>query len=281
MATSIRQDYSHIAIIGNGFDLNLGLKTSYSDFVNSKEFKSILNTGNYLSDYLEGKHNLQKWIDVENELKLYSNSQYTMEAAKQFKTDFSAVSKTLKNYLETLSYDNLNKSAYSYKLLESIKNEDFLLLDFNYTKTTKTILTEIGISQNEIDERLIKIHGSVEDGEIIFGVEDHAKIIPEHVFLKKAYNQNFKAINVIDNLENLKELYIIGHSLGETDHMYFDKFFSTYSYAHYNGKGKKITLYHYGEDGYNELFMQLDNLTGHHLSLFKRNNDFKTIDTSK
>ncbi len=281
MAINIRQDYSHIAIIGNGFDLNLGLKTSYSDFVNSKEFKSILNAGNYLADYLEGKHNLQKWIDVENELKLYSKTQNILEAAEQFRADFSVVSTTLKNYLATLSYDNLNKSAYAYKLLEIIKNEDFLLLDFNYTQTTETILLELGISQNEIDERLIKVHGSVQDGEIIFGVEDKADIKPKHVFLRKAYNQNFKAINVIDNLENLKELYILGYSLGETDHMYFDNFFMTYSFAHYYGKGKKITLYYYGVEGYNQLFMQLDELTRKSLSLFKRNNEFKTIDASK
>ena len=281
MANNIRQDYSHIAIIGNGFDLNLGLKTSYSDFVNSKEFKSILNAGNYLADYLEGKHNLQKWIDVENELKLYSKTQNILEAAEQFRADFSVVSTTLKNYLATLSYANLNKSAYAYKLLEIIKNEDFLLLDFNYTQTTETILLELGISQNEIDERLIKVHGSVQDGEIIFGVEDQADIKPKHVFLRKAYNQNFKAINVIDNLENLQELYILGHSLGETDHMYFNNFFMTYSFAHYFGKGKKITLYYYGEEGYNQLFMQLDELTRKSLSLFKRNNEFKTVDTSK
>ena len=72
-----------VAIIGNGFDLNLGLKTSYSDFVNSKDFKSLLNKGNYLVDYLDGKHNLQKWIDVENELKLYSASQNILTDCKR------------------------------------------------------------------------------------------------------------------------------------------------------------------------------------------------------
>lgn len=278
---SVKLDYSHIAIIGNGFDLNLGLKTSYTNFVNGNEFKSLLNTDNFLADYLSNKHDLQNWIDVENELKEYSNSQNNLEAINNFENDFVSVSKALKIYLDNISYDNLNKSSYSYQLLEKIKDNDFLLLDFNYTRTTRTILTELGISQMDIEERHIKIHGSVEDGEIIFGIEDGATIKPQHVFLRKAYNQGFKAINVIDNLKNLKELYIIGHSLGETDHMYFKDFFAKQSYEHYYGKGKKITLYHYGHDGYNQLFMQLDDLTDNHLSLFKRNNDFKTIDTSK
>ena len=66
---SVKLDDSHIAIIGNGFDLNLGLKTSYTNFVNGNEFKSLLNTDNFLADYLSNKHDLQNWIDVENELK--------------------------------------------------------------------------------------------------------------------------------------------------------------------------------------------------------------------
>ncbi len=281
MTISIRRDYSHVAIIGNGFDLNLGLKTSYSDFVNSKDFKSLLNKGNYLVDYLDGKHNLQKWIDVENELKLYSASQNILEAAKQFRTEFTVVKNALKKYLTILPYDNLNKLSYSYKLLESIINQDFLLLDFNYTPTTKTILLELGVLQDQIDERHIKVHGSLEDNEIIFGVEDNAQIKPEHVFLRKAYNQIFKAINVDANLENLKEIYIIGHSLGQTDFMYLETLFRRFSEPQYFGAGKKITIYYYGEDGYDQLFMRLDALTNNNLSVFKRNNDFKTIDTLK
>lgn len=31
-----------ILIIGNGFDLNLGLKTSYKDFIQSEHFKDLV-----------------------------------------------------------------------------------------------------------------------------------------------------------------------------------------------------------------------------------------------
>lgn len=30
-----------VMIIGNGFDLNLGLETSYNSFINSKEFNEL------------------------------------------------------------------------------------------------------------------------------------------------------------------------------------------------------------------------------------------------
>ena len=35
--------YQSALIIGNGFDLSLGLSTSYMDFVNSDEFQILLN----------------------------------------------------------------------------------------------------------------------------------------------------------------------------------------------------------------------------------------------
>ena len=41
-----------IIIIGNGFDLSLGLKTSYKDFIESDSFTLLLNKENSLTIYL-------------------------------------------------------------------------------------------------------------------------------------------------------------------------------------------------------------------------------------
>ena len=57
-------------IIGNGFDLNLGLPTSYGNFVESEQFKDMVTRGNKLAIHLKSKYELQNWIDIENELKL-------------------------------------------------------------------------------------------------------------------------------------------------------------------------------------------------------------------
>ncbi len=59
-------------IIGNGFDINLGLPTSYTDFVKSTHFDDMVKRGNELAKYLKSKFELQNWIDIENELKTYS-----------------------------------------------------------------------------------------------------------------------------------------------------------------------------------------------------------------
>lgn len=277
----IEKKYSQIVIIGNGFDLNLKLKTSYNDFLKSDHFIKLQRNGNYLADHLQKKHYLQNWIDIEIELKKYSIEQSIKEANDCYEKDFYNLSNALKDYLNGLDYSQLNNSSHSYKLLTKIFEEDFLILDFNYTKSVRVILEQLGLRQIDIEERLIKVHGSLEEKQIIFGVEDSARIKPEHVFLRKAFNKEFKGVNVKIPLDNLKELFIFGHSLGETDHMYFDSFFKSYSMEHNHGNGKIIHFFHYGNEGYKQLFMQLDILTNNRLTIFKQNNDFRTIDTSE
>jgi hypothetical protein len=167
----------------------------------------------------------------------------------------------------------------SYKLLEEIFKDDFLILDFNYTDTVSNILIELGLSEDEINSKHIKVHGSIKENQIIFGVEDRANIKSEHVFLRKAFNKHFKAINVSFQLKNLTDLYIFGHSLGETDHMYFNNFFSLVTNPYDMGIGKNITMYYYGDNGYTQIFKQLDVLTNNNLTLFKQINNFKIVDT--
>lgn len=76
-------DRKLLVIIGNGFDLDLGLKTSYADFMMSKVFEkyrndSHLETTSYarqnLFDILQKQFdsNDKKWIDVEIELREFA-----------------------------------------------------------------------------------------------------------------------------------------------------------------------------------------------------------------
>lgn len=46
-------DYTDVLVVGNGFDLNLDLKTSYSHYLDSDHFKELLQR-NSLAQYLEG-----------------------------------------------------------------------------------------------------------------------------------------------------------------------------------------------------------------------------------
>jgi hypothetical protein len=271
--------YSHILIIGNGFDLNLGLKTSYTDFIKSEDFAQLLRNSSYLARDLQKHHDLKNWIDIENHLTKYSQNASVKQIADSYQNEFNSLSIALKDYLKKIEYVNFNKNSYAYKLIESIINANFLILDFNYTTTVKHILKELNVDDKDIDERLIKVHGSIEERQIIFGVEDGASIKDEHVFLRKAFNLDFKGISIKRPLDTLTNLFVFGHSLGETDYMYFKKFFLERSNEYNIDIRKRINLYYYGDIGYTQLFTRLDVLTAHQLTTFRQNNEINLINT--
>lgn len=277
-----------ILIVGNGFDLDQKLPTSYSNFIESPYFKNILNnTRNIgripsLAYHLNQVKDLIRWIDIENELKIYSNTYSDSLKNNLFKEQFYTLKRALIGYLRSIDYNNIDRNAVSYNIIKNLIKEDFLIIDFNYSSTIRNILFDLGYQEKDkIEKNLIKIHGSIEEDEIIFGVEDFAEIPNPHVFLKKAYSEIFKGITFDEQLSRATEIHIFGHSLGETDHTYFKNFFDLFSLQHNAKNGKKIFLYHYGETGKHQLYIQLDTLTNRRLSGLKQVNDFKDIDVSK
>ena len=119
-------------IIGNGFDINLGLPTSYTHFIQSPQFADLIGRGNRLAEYLKKKHELQNWVDIENELKRYSIE----EADNNYKDDFSSLCFQLINYINNIDYNLINTSSIGYGLIESFSENPnkFVVLDFNYTQ---------------------------------------------------------------------------------------------------------------------------------------------------
>jgi len=61
---------NHVVIIGNGFDLNLGRKTSYKDFIQSDQFKELIQSKNSLCIDLNNQLQERNWVDIEMEFML-------------------------------------------------------------------------------------------------------------------------------------------------------------------------------------------------------------------
>lgn len=268
-----------ILIVGNGFDLNQNLPTSYSHFLNSNNFKKLEQKyPNALFRHMRNAQKLNNWIDVENELKIYSESvSYGIETI-EFNEHFDLLSFALIDYLKTIDYSSVIENSHSYNLIKRLIYEDFLIIDFNYTNTIKYILESLKISNEDIQKRLIKIHGSVNENSIIFGVEDYAKIAQRFVFIKKGFNKHYKGITFLEQLMKSHEIHFFGHSLGETDHTYFNEFFDSHSQQNSKVMHKKIFLYYYGDESYYQLSMQLDKLTNNRLSGLKQVNNFISVD---
>lgn len=262
-----------IIIIGNGFDLNLGLKTSYKDFIESDYFKSLIESDNSLAKYLMRKANLNNWVDIEKEITQYSMS---FKLDPNVKNDFNALKVSLANYLKEAQEEELNQESIAFKMIqEEIETAD-RIYNFNYTNTVYKVAELLGIT--DIASKHSYVHGSIENMDIIFGVEDRADIYIEHIFLKKSYNKNFGESDIGKYLKDNIDLVLFGHSLGITDSSYFARYIqyltSEYDYP-------ELKFYHYGDIGYDEMMMMLDKYTVNSLTEFKHNNNFIPIDSSK
>ena len=86
------QIYDGIIIIGNGFDLNLGLNTSYYNFIKSSHFIRLVKLKNHLAVYLNNINNLNNWIDIEKELKNFANDKNVKK--NDFHKQFKALSQS-------------------------------------------------------------------------------------------------------------------------------------------------------------------------------------------
>lgn len=263
---------TNILILGNGFDLNLGLKTGYCDFVQSEQFLKLKNLGSQLANYLYQQHDLNNWIDIENELTRCSNNQF-----ENLEKEYDDLCVALMDYLEQIEYP-IDKwpTARAYDLFEAYRDKDFIVIDFNYTPTSRLLLRHFGKTEEEIDGMLIKIHGSTKNRDIIFGVEDSAGVRRHHVFLKKSFNINFNPLNFKRIFEAAQSIAFFGHSLGVTDFMYFEDFFST---ATVTSRPTELILFHFGKEGYMQLHMQLDDMTRKRLSALKQSNTVTFIDS--
>lgn len=90
------ENYRVVLVIGNGFDLDLGLRTTYSDFMSSCCFldSDFLNpyilskirskiSGVNLFSYLDKKYRYERWIDLENELANWAVNQKKAKKKQQ------------------------------------------------------------------------------------------------------------------------------------------------------------------------------------------------------
>lgn len=268
-----------VMIIGNGFDLSIGLKTSYSDFVKSKVFQQLLKRENTLAKHLNELHHLQNWIDIENELKNYSKK--FVNNNDNFFLEFKSLSSTLKTYLNEIEFPKFDLEMPAIKIIKAIEKMSTLIIDFNYTDTISKISSFLNLDIYHEHSHIhhIKIHGSLDTNDLIFGVEDKADIKPKHVFLKKSANKSFKPLDFSKEILNSSNFVVFGHSLGETDHMYFEDYFRESSRSSKSKKSQNIIIYHYGESSYYDLFSQIDKLTLRRITKLKQINKVEFHDT--
>lgn len=261
-----------LLIVGNGFDLSMGFKTSYGDFMKSSFFPNKKTSA--LCSYLSEKYQENMgWIDIENELSNFSRMlTSTKSNAKKnnvlwdidsFRKEYEELKSSLKRYLQQETKRRISKTQDNpaKKVIDKLP-DDSKIITFNYTNTIeKTTLDKY----SDTNENLLHIHGSLApNDDIVFGVEDSAKLSKEHVFLYKAHSKNLKVREFANWLNFAERIIFYGYSLGDTDRQYFEKFFQMLCSG--NNTYRELVFYYYGQSSYDNLIWQLQMLTNHKLT---------------
>ena len=226
-------------VIGNGFDLNLGRKTSYSDFVKSEEWYDLLDSrrSHFNSGDANGESLLQaighaseksQWFDIENEIYQWAKAQVlgTIECITNAKEDFRRLRETLKAYLVRIEQESIDECSMAGKLIPYLYRLNNIthrldVFSFNYTHLHY-------MSRDIFDQRyktLTYVHGSVDDN-IVLGSKNYeeANIKKEFSFLYK-YNMLKEANHIAQKLVASNNVLFFGHSINEMDFCYFRDYF--------------------------------------------------------
>ena len=226
-----------VIIIGNGFDLDLGLKTSFKDFFNSDDspFDKSTTSESPLAHFINKQVNINSWYDLENIIHSYAdkdNNQTLRTSSKKFISAkqafiadikfFNKLKKSLENYINAQLKSPINKKSCAAIVLENLIKYAFndTYLTFNYT--------DLNIFAQQICNKTIEfdyVHGACNTSSSIIGISDSYKVKDNYEFLYKTSSPNYKSVNVRYALQRAKEIIFFGHSLGKQDYHYFQDFF--------------------------------------------------------
>lgn len=246
--------HKKILILGNGFDLDLGLKSRYRDFMFSSTWKEKKRPASILScnllKYLEEKNEIEAWFDAESELlnyalKITQGTYWSLQKTDRDGHEFFQA--MLKKYLLKEQEEFIpNNDSIAAKLMEAVIQNGFFdeIFTFNYTDLNKTL------AKFRLNTRIntTYMHGSLEDSDnIILGIETDEAIHKDYQFLFKTNSRFYRYNSLIESMESADEIIFFGHSINGMDFPYFKEFFIKQSKSTAELKRKYITIFTYDD----------------------------------
>lgn len=274
--------HKKVLIIGNGFDLSLGWKTSYSDFVSS-DYWPLKNKAPYcpMAEYLKARTEVERWYDLESMLKTYAsdNPHYHDDAFPRDEEFFNELRSCLTSFLKEEVQKDLNTESMAVQVLKAIIANGYFtsIYSFNYTDLYD-IAQKVGIySQFDYEP----VHGCIARNSIILGVDDNAQLRNGYSFLRKVFSEHYTSHPIRYTLQECDEVVFFGHSLGETDYPYFADFFEDQSMCAERRNSKHITIFTKDNKSRFQILDQLRIMNGGRTERLLNDNDFKIIMTDK
>ena len=261
---SLKNTFSkaNVLVIGNGFDLDLGLPTSYGHFLDSQQFQNELN-GSQLFKRLLKVRDRQRWVDIEEELANHSSS--FSGDAESFHEEYRKLKDALMDYISSIEYSEIRQNSKAAEVVRRIyaSNDPMCVINFNYSDSLSYI-DGLGTEFNHI-----RLHGSAKNQDIVFGVADSAQIKSDHIFLKKGAAKGLFREVFSHQIMNwcTGTVTFFGHSLGESDHTQFQDFFREIQDS-ILACDPNVTVHYHNVDSYYRLLQQIDVMANGELQKF-------------
>ena len=271
-------DSRSIVILGNGFDVALGIPTRYSEFYhNSQELYRLADNGNALCKHIIDNIDGELWSDLESGLYQYSLGitrkfgADCYEQTEKFKTEFNELRTALFNYLNSVAGTivDVNKEAPALGLNIEWHELQPQYLTFNYSINTAATadMNSRYIYNNDdtINElRFIYQHGSIFDPhacknhrpeDIVVGIDSQQQVVePSHSFLYKTCQNQHDLEKTLDVISQKLFYIIYGCSIGDSDATYFRTIFSI------NQHNKVFLIYGYGINALNTILKNIERI---------------------
>lgn len=295
-----------VLIIGNGFDLDLGLHSRFSDFMKSRFWPSsnrnMLYSDIDLISYLSSKKNGGYWFDLENLLSEFANPSATtglQSPLKGFldnnKKTFDELRKSLMMYLddEVEHFDADNDSVAAFFLKHRMDALFSSAYSFNYTDYStlyshvcgrKADVIEIPKSFRFSNENsVVHIHGSLANKTAIIGIADGIDTVEGYSFLYKTFSPFYRSCSLWYDLQEAREVVFYGHSLGPQDYHYFQDFFNQCCQAYTRSRAEKRRIIFITKDEFSRvrLLEQIRLMNNNKSDLFYLLNEIHFVYTSQ
>lgn len=276
-----KDNLKNLLVLGNGFDLSLGFKTKYSDFVESDIWRELYTKhraevcqDSSLIDYLNEKRETEKWFDIEQSLLDYVSRRddgLFVDNLEQDRKDYEKICTALVEYIANELYQEPQniESSIGRKLLSKIDKGK--IYTFNYTPMEK--LNDV-LNTGHHDS--FQVHGEINPkiitkrmepvNSVILGFEtdDIDNIAPGYSFMIKTNNPLYKSSNIVKDLLRATNVIIFGHSINKIDYGYFEDYFNQIAKDVY--QDRSLTIFTWDESSKNAI---LDSLRQHGISILK------------
>ena len=217
-----------LIILGNGYDMACELKSSYNDFLKSKQFTDLVSNlapesyNKSLFSFIGKEKERRGWCDLEEDLFNYSEEiTQKQENVAVFQDEYNKLKLALQDYLVGIDNSVDKKdNQYLWDLHKQWNKENDIIgiISLNYTAYSKIRFPQISKNlEVSYPHGFIMPKVAKDVSKVVLGIDESMKVSPEHAFLYKNLDKNINRNLVLELVSKAEKLIFYGCSFCKTD----------------------------------------------------------------